>query len=346
MKKILLSSAAVIAFAGAAVADVTISGDAELGYNEEIKDGVYWGVGLSVAASTELNNGWTAAGSLDIDLTTTIQPATQPSTFGLGSVDSSDWVLSLTSDMGGLYFGDTAFAADEYWSGTGNMEDDSFDGHDDDGPEDATLRLEYTGGMIAAAVSARIITASTTIDGMSAHVKADLGGVTLAAAYQDDTMPSGEVFGVTAAASMGGIDFKVAHADASDGDGNTSTGASVSYPMGNITLGGFYVAEDVEEDNYGVSVDYSEGAVSVDAFFHGGTDEDAGVNVSFDAGNGVNVFAGWSDDDGSYVGGTLDLGGDATLLVSWGDDSDNAENDEIGPEKFLTGVNVNVSIAF
>ena len=61
MKKILLSSAAIALLAGAASAEVTWSGDAEIGYNDDWNDGAYYDAGLTVNLSQELNNGWTAS---------------------------------------------------------------------------------------------------------------------------------------------------------------------------------------------------------------------------------------------------------------------------------------------
>ena len=121
MKKILLSSAAIVAFAGAASAEVTWSGDAEIGYNDDWHDGAYWDAGLFVNLSQELNNGWTASASLDIDLednggSDSIggSDSDNSNAFGLGGVDSSDWVLSLSNDMFSLSFGDTDTAFDSF----------------------------------------------------------------------------------------------------------------------------------------------------------------------------------------------------------------------------------------
>lgn len=111
MKNILLSSAAIVAIAGAASAEVTWSGDAELGYSsiedDGVELGVYWDAGLSVDLSQELNNGWTASASLDIDLN-------NDDSFDLGSVDSSDWVVTLSNDVFELTAGDIDLAASKF----------------------------------------------------------------------------------------------------------------------------------------------------------------------------------------------------------------------------------------
>ena len=334
MKKILLSSAAVFAFAGAAAAgepEVNWSGDAELGYNEQIEGGIYYNVGLFVNLEKELDNGWTAAGSLDIDFD-------EMFTFSGIGIDASDWQISISSDMGGLYFGDTALAADKYWSGVTNLNDDGF-AENGDGTEDAVLRAEVMVGGVEAAISYMVEDQDSY--GLTFGATAAFGNVSLYAAYQDSDVVGGEIFGLSAGAALFGADLMLSYADSALG--NTSIGVSAAYPIGPVTVGAFYVVEDVEDDNYGVSADYADGPIELSAWYHGGSDEDWGIDASYDVGNGIMLYAGHSEDDGSYVAGTYDLGGGAEFLASYGKD---AGNDEIGPEEFLDGVNVVLSLAF
>ncbi|HKL68991.1 MAG TPA: porin, partial [Salibaculum sp.] len=73
MKSILLASASVFAFAGAAAAEVSFSGDAELGYNDDDaplssadnNDGFYWEGNLYAAFSQDLDNGLTAGADIE-----------------------------------------------------------------------------------------------------------------------------------------------------------------------------------------------------------------------------------------------------------------------------------------
>ena len=149
---------------------------------------------------------------------------------------------------------------------------------------------------------------------------------------------------VSAGIMVGSIDLMLAYADSSAG--NTSTGISASTTFGAVELGVFYVAEDLEDDNYGVTVDYASGPFTVDAFFHGGSDEDAGINIAYEISADTNVFVGHSDDDGSYVGVEHALSDSVTFTASYGDDTNNALNDEIGPQEYLTGVDLNLSLTF
>ena len=75
MKRILLASASIVAFAGAAAAEITFSGEAALGYNdtdalsEDDEDkGFYWDAELGITFSQELDNGLVAAATVTSDV--------------------------------------------------------------------------------------------------------------------------------------------------------------------------------------------------------------------------------------------------------------------------------------
>ena len=336
MKKILLASASIVAFAGAAAAEVSFGGDAELGYNDDIEDGVYYSVGLTVSASAELDNGLTASASLDVDIA-------EQDAFTGGSVDTSDYVLTLSGANASLSFGDVAVAADANWAGVTNMESDNFAEAGDNG-EDAVLAGSVTFGAVTAAVSYNVTDPANDtdeLDAMQFAATADLGAASVIVAYQDEDNAGGEVLGIAVSGSFGGADVTVAYADQTDVE--TSTGIQVAYPVGPVTATVFYVSNDTVDDNYGLALAYAEGPLSVSAWVHEGNDEDRGINVSYDMGNGLNLFAGDSEDDGTYVAAEYDLGGGAALLVSYGDDDG---NDEIGPNEYNDGTTVAVSFAF
>ena len=377
MKKILLSSAAVFAFAGAAAADVTWSGAATLGYNDEIEGGLYVDSDIDVNLSTELNNGWTAAAHFGFEL---VDGGGATANNGNYSVDNN-FSVSLSNEMFAVTYGDTAFAAEKHWSGVTNMNEDGFSEADGE----TALRVDAMLGGIDLSLSGVLdnnrtvtntdtvtttITTTTAVAGtgdlhqLAFGATADLGGVTITAAYQeawggaDDGQVAtfqpnkafnngdfnqNDVMGISVAGSLGGADLKLAYADEA---GENSTGISIAYPVGAVTVGAFYVVESAINDSYGLSVDYADGPLTVGVWFHDGGDEDAGINVSYDVGNGLMVYAGYSDDDGAYIAGEYDLGGGASFLASYGDDTNNPTNDEIGPQEYLTGVNLSVSLKF
>ncbi|MCX7301473.1 MAG: hypothetical protein NTX73_14085 [Rhodobacterales bacterium] len=136
MKRILLASVATVAFAGAAAAEVTFGADATLGFNNsEVGDnfGFYWSADLNLGFNSELDNGLTAGGSLTIEL----------SNDNLGqTLETGDFEFYIVSDNSGLYFGDTAFAAETQWGFAGSLIADVFSEQDNE----VVLRGDYTFG--------------------------------------------------------------------------------------------------------------------------------------------------------------------------------------------------------
>jgi hypothetical protein len=348
MKRILLTSTALVAFAGAAAAEVSWSGSATLGYNDDINDGVYADTDIDVTLSQELDNGVTASVTFGWEL----EQHENNDDNGEFNADNNVSV-SLTSDAASVFYGDTAYAAETYWSGVTNMGQDSFSEADGEN----VLRGEMTFGSVTAGISYGVGNSGDTDNGelnqLSLGVTASLGAADVIFAYQEeDITPSNgqddnddfnanQVLGLAVSGSLVGADITFAYAK---NDAETSTGIEVAYPFGGgVTATVFYVSESASDDNYGLQIDYASGPVTVSAFYHDGNDEDAGINVSYDVGNGLNIYAGGSDDDGQYIGAEYDLGGGASLTASFADD---AGNDEIGPQEYLDGTTVAVSFSF
>jgi len=369
MKSILLTTTAIVAFAGVAAADsnanVTFGGDATIGYNDDDgfpasytgtdtvlgdNDGFYWEADLDVTLSQTLDNGLTAGASFEFDIV--------DESNGQDTV-SDGWTLFLMSETAGLYWGDTAFAAESLWSSAGDMEADGFSEQDGEN----VLRGEVSIAGIDAAVSYALSDAAGNatdsgafteeVDQLSVAASGTFGMVTLGVAYQEESIaiggpstydPNGEngdfnlseIFGISAGVAVGGADITVAYADNSTAD-TQSTGIKVAYPFGPVTATAYYVDEQGgtnEDPNVGVNVAYSDGPIAVALDWQ----DDQGVNKvgidgSYEVGNGLTVLAGMydqSDDAGTtdgmpnegtdfYVAATYDLGGGASLLVSYAD---------------------------
>ncbi|ARO15754.1 putative porin [Ketogulonicigenium robustum] len=154
MKRILLASAALTAFAGAAAAEVTFTGDARLGYNDKeayhtttgarLDDnyGFYWRARLYAGLSQELDNGLTFGGKFRIN-------GVASNSLG-SSVTTSNLQLWLTAgDLGGLYFGDYEFSAVDAWKAAGAMFADGFSEQDGE----YTLRGDINYGDVVVSVS-------------------------------------------------------------------------------------------------------------------------------------------------------------------------------------------------
>ncbi len=368
MKRILLTSTALFVLAGAAAAEVSFSGTATLGYNTDENsgftgddhEGFYWDGNIAVSLSQELDNGVTASADFDFDF----------SDEDLGqALESGGVVLSLSSDLGSLIYGDTAFAAETYWASAGDMEQDSFSEADGE----TVLRGELVYGTITAGLSYVVansdgdrvntdLTADAEVDQLSVGMTASFGAVSVALAYQEESSASAgfysgngdfnqdEVLGISATAAFAGADITVAYATNSTDD-EDSIGLKVAYPFGPVTGTVYYVEESNGDPNVGVNIAYADGPISVTLDFQ----DDQGTAImglegSYDLGNGLEIFAGYltedNQDDRFYVAGSYDLGGGASLLVSYAEDDGNVDEDEIGAGDYQRGTTIEVSLEF
>jgi len=375
MKSILLASASVFAFAGAAAAEVTFSGTASLGYNDPgdytlgndgDNDGFYWDGNVAVALTQELDNGLTAGATFDFDFVAADQNDSGDADLS-EALSAGGYTLFIESDMATLTFGDTTFAAENRWVSAGDMEQDSFSEADGE----AALRGDVTYGNIEGSISYVIANnddsyGAEDLDQLSLGASADFGGVNVVMGYQAESdelagfydgfggdngdFNRDEVFGLSVGTTFAGADVRVAYATNQTTDEN-SFGVEGSYPFGPVTASAYFVAESAGDDNYGVSVDYAEGPLTVGVSYANeqGTDI-AGVEGSYDVGNGLMVMAGYLTEEGTedrfYVAGDYDLGSGASLLVSYADDDDDVDEDEIGAPEYQRGTTVEVAFEF
>lgn len=354
MKKILLASVALTAFAGAAAAEVSFGGSATFGYNDDAAgdyDGFYWEGTVNVGLEQALDNGLTAGAKFNIDFQDTLD------TGSVTDLEADDYVLYVKSETATITFGDTGTAANKMWAAAGDMESDGFTSDWTDAAEaQGVLRADMAFGAVEASVSSLVV--ANELEQTSIGVKAALGAVTLVAAYEDATTAiteagdanDDEIFGLSAAFSAAGADFVVAYAEDENSD---STGLKVTYPMGDVKVTAYYVSESVGDDNYGVNVAYAAGAVAVALDYQDdqGTTKVA-LDGSYDLGNGLTVLAGVYDEENAgtdtYVAASYDLGGGAALLVSYADAevAGNIADDEIGANDYQVGTTVELSFAF
>jgi hypothetical protein len=416
MKSILLTSTALVAFAGAAAAEshasadmmgpqgVVWGADGEFGYNEEVEGGFYFDGGLAVTTSAGMNMGLTAGLSMDVDLefTPNERPnagdeanATLGSAFGGINVAASDLVIFVEGQGAAVYIGDTATASEKTWSGTTNMQTDGFLEVDDvnDGAAngdyvDGVIRGDLTYGPVVAALSFLMADGADAnddlngLDGMQVGAVVTFGAFTLGATYQEgvsdrlvdaadekDNDNNGvigvgdtpenpgtvdEVIGVFASTTFAGANVKVAYSQNTNTNAD-STGLQLDYPFGPVTATVFYSFESDVDDNYGVAVAYANGPVAATAYYHDGTDQEIGLEGSYDFGMGLTMYAGYIQNDGdsdateAYVSAEYDLGGGASLIAAYGDAGDNYEgaSDEIGNAYEVNeGTTVAVSFTF
>lgn len=368
MKRILLTSTALVAFAGAAAAEVTFAGAATLGYNDDAagdNDGFYQELTASVTLSQTLDNGLTAAASIDLE-----DLAHTP---GFG-----DYELSLTSDSAGLYYGDTGVAAPVNFNAGSALDNAADADFDEDTAADGVLRGEATFGTVAVALSYGISEGADLAE-LQVSAAASLGAANISVAYQDgdhdgedgDGVPGeytdGELFAFGVTTSAAGADLSFGYANSDD---DSTVGFGVSYPTGPVTLSANYAANDVadnawtigaayaqdgvsagvelnSDDSWEITAGYAAGPVTISAAVDSA--DDFSLEGTYDVGNGLAIAAGMQDaGDTMYVAGNYDLGGGANLLVSFVDTAtgDDDLEDFNGEDGYQNGTTVELSFEF
>ena len=348
MKNVLLTTTALIAFAGAAAAgaELSLSGSASATYNVETSKTVLAAeAAVGASFSTELNNGMVA-------------------TLSVGDVlayDGDDWALdgsaftaTLVTYYGTLSFGDVDNA-----------------GYDDDG--ESTLSL--VDGMSPA------IPDETTPHNV--RIEGDMGGFTAVLSFDSDEVSnnsiavSGTAAGadiafatdgtssaMTAALSMAGIGVDVAYA--TDGT-NNSVGVAFSYAVtSEVTVSGSAATNSAVADAQAVSIAYASGALTASLDFdvdastyavestytttvdavevvltmgYNGSDVSVAVDATYAAGD-LTVLVGAKDNGNAYVDASYDLGGGASAFATF------ANADELGPNEIDDGTFVGISLEF
>ncbi len=375
MKSILLTSTALVAFAGAASAEITWSGSATLGYNDELitprtstvtvtgfttstagaattttttttvssdSEGFYWDANIAVTFSQELDNGLTAGATFNFDIADD----------NLGEdLSAGDYVLYVTSEMASLYYGDTLQAAQTHWSSAGDMETDGFSETDGE----TVLRGDITYSGISASVS-YIVEPAGLSDAQIAAGVADGGGTfAFSGVNQLDDLNQ---LSIGVAGDVGQFSFALAYQEKasifldinsrSNGDFNPNEifGVSVggSFVGADVTLA-YSQSEDlagVSEHSTGLRVAYPVGPVTLTAYY---VDESAaagdnwGINAAY-ANGPFAVTLDYQDDQGTEkVGleGSYDVGNGLIVYAGYLTESGTADNYYVAGELSLGG---------
>ena len=263
-------------------------------------------------------------------------------------------MISLTNADSGIHYGDTKHGAENAWSAVGSMDNDDFRV----AKNEMVTRADMTfgGAKIGISLGDDTNISGTEKDYISLGITGSAGAFSYALAHQNENTATLDpvdnlaatqlaTTGVRVSTTLGGATVALGYAK---NDNGGSTGIEVSYPMGALTTTASYVQEGAAsaENKWDVKVAYAEGALGVTV----ATDEsqDWNVDVSYDMGNGMNLFVG-ADDGGkdTYAGVSYDLGGGASLLASYANDSNNTDtDDEVGAKDYKEGMTFQLSFAF
>jgi outer membrane protein OmpU len=368
MKSILLASASIVAFAGAAAAQgITFGGTAELGFNDEEEDGFFYSADLDVTFTTTLDNGLTASATFTLPIASN----------NLGNTNigvDDNFVLAIESEgFGGLFFGDTAFAAETYWDPGFAMASDNFSEQDNE----TVIRGEGVFNDFTFGVSGIVADADNDrpgrggsgrdyLDQISLGGTGNFGMFALDFAYQEESSIAAgriydedtdtdedvydtnnedfnpnEIVAVAAGTTFGGADLKFAVSRDLTAE-TTSYGVLARYPFGPVTLTGSYTFEpDFDEDSWKVQADYATGAITASVFYESEIgDENWGVEAGYAFDENTNIYVGYIEDDGAYAGARAGIGSNAYVEASY------SEFTDAGPTEFRQGTTLLVGLTF
>ena len=286
MKSILLTTTALVAFAGAAAADghtsITFSGAAGVGLIDD--NGASGGstdmffesyYDFNVAASAESDNGVSVSIGFDMGAG------------GLIDYNDDDRLEMQSGDIGHadvtIGFNGWKLAVDQ--AGIDNLFDD------DDGAQDV---------MLSGAIGDITVAFTTDLEGSTSsyEVGGTMAGVSLTLTGTDNDDAGGDAFGIAGSYAMGDLTVKAAMSDESD-DGEDDTSVGFSYTMDSLTVGYTSIKPGKDAsfgDEWDASVKYTAGAL-VASFAIDETDATTLI-ADFDLGGGASAFAAMHDKAG------------------------------------------------
>ena len=287
MKKVLFTTTALVAFAGAASAEVSLSGYAEIGIKggSAMETQFHDDIDVKFSLSGETDNGLTFGATIDLDEVTTARATGNPhgnkqknavfvsGGFGkvtLGDTDGAlDWAMQEVGIGSALTDDHTTHAGFNFNSGL----DGTYDGQ--------VLRYDNTFGDFGVALSAEMDDsgAGDTDWGIGFKYNAALGGVDLGLGlgYQDDG--TDDIWGISVDAKFGGGFRGILNY--SDHSANGShTGIGIGYTADALTVSANYGKFDTSGNKgYGVAVNYDLGGGAVVMAGYGKSDI-AGVKTN------------------------------------------------------------------
>ena len=301
MKNVLFASTALVAFSGAAVADVALSGRAEMGLfgATNVDAQFFTDIDVTFTLTGETDNGLSFGASVDLDEGGAGAPAVAD------NADDGGIAVFVRGDFGTVTLGDTDDALDWALTEAGNVGNpgsinDDETGHAgyagdyaSSGSDGQVLRYDFSAGDFGVAVSVESdADGSLNQDeeyGFAIGVKynLDLGGTTIALGlgYQDSVLEESAV-GVSATAKLdNGLSLGVVYADYSDSerDRDSQVGVGIGYTTGALTLHANYGMIDNDDGSdatgFGLSAAYDLGGGAVAHFGYGDGEDAEGVDT-------------------------------------------------------------------
>ena len=350
MKNVLLTTTALVAFAGAAVADVSLSGGVDFGYNDEINADLFYDANVDISASVDMGDGYTASLTYGMDL----ESRDDAGVWGVG-YSGLTWdefpTVEITSPYGSLKGGDLDDkGASEYFYADRDGMSVDVENHDSSTSFDVRALAEF--GAFGVAVGTQNLNRDTlgVPTGLNFGAGATFGDIEFGLGYDDKDNGGSAVTAVSADTTFSGVSVGVSYASI-DG-GQNSTGIALGYDVSaDLSVGVYYADNSVDGGNYGASADYAMGDLTAGAYYdhiETGDFDQFGVDVSYAVMDNLTLFAGYldldgqvsTDGEGGYAGVVYDFNDSLSATVSY------AEGDEISGPEFKDGTTVMLSASF
>jgi outer membrane protein OmpU len=288
MKKVLFATTALVATAGVASADVTLSGSAEMGIigGDMMETQFHTDIDVRFTLSGETDNGLTFGATIDLD-----------EEGGFSNTNGGPEAVFISGNFGTLTMGDTDGAFDwalaEVPAGAGSLTDNStthagWNGNSrTDGVYDGQIaRYDHAVGGLRFAISAELDDAGVgdAVIQLGLGYDLDLGGTTLGIGLGYSDYATDDAIGISLRAGLGnGLTVGVNYSDLGDTDGGgvgeTHTAIGVSYTMDAFSFGlnwGRYEEGANEQAGWGMAAGYDLGGGASLLFGYGSTTDCSG----------------------------------------------------------------------
>lgn len=277
MKKVLLATSAFALMAGAASAEIALSGSARMGliYADDGTDSTTEfssRVRIVFTASGETDSGLSFGASMRAD-----QEAGNEDFPGSSGNNNGDSTVYISGSFGKLTMGDVGGAADALvgqTSGVGYGPNDGLQEIDFLGTDKTAAYYEYSTGSLTFGLGAGQIGGG---EELSVGIKYAANGYSAALAYE--TSDAADVISLGGSATFGAATVKVRASDADTAGADTAWSVSVDYAMGATTVTGYYT-------DFGNT---STGDITV---VDGDDTQHIGLGVAYDLGGGATFAAG------------------------------------------------------
>tara|TARA_R110002124_G_scaffold219624_1_gene385483 strand:- start:179 stop:1147 length:969 start_codon:yes stop_codon:yes gene_type:complete len=322
MKKVLLTTSALVAFAGYAAAEVSFGGEVTVGYNDVEENGIFLDGSLDITGTAEFDNGVSVEVTYGLDLYD-------------GSFDNFPTV-TVTTPWATLTVGDVEYAGTDMFEMVDGMDDTHGFREVND---ELVVRVDVTFGGFTIGVSADTnLYASNNsypTNELSIGAMGEFGAFSFTAGYDQ----AEDMIGVSVGTTFGNFEVDLAYLNNTHDD--DSIGLGVATTFGDIGVSAYYAFNSGDDDEYGLSVDYATGPVTIGAYWEAdsGGYSNVGVDVGYAVNDNISVAAGYDQDDGAYIYGLMMLG-NATVGAGW------AEYTEAGDEEIREGVSVWLTMPF